>query len=134
MSDLKVNKARLLRIAAVLAVVVIVAGVIAGCGAEPTATPAPTQAPAPTVEAPGEAPTVAPTATAAASQAADPNEEYYLLSVLAGHEYWQDMKVGFEDAAKLRGVKGIYTGPADSDGQAPRSRLVLPRFRWMKFS
>jgi ribose transport system substrate-binding protein len=50
-------------------------------------------------------------------------ETYYLLSVLSGHEYWIDMKKGFEDAAKFMGVTGIYTGPVEYDTPAQAAQL-----------
>ncbi|MDR1832604.1 MAG: substrate-binding domain-containing protein [Fusobacteriaceae bacterium] len=45
----------------------------------------------------------------------DPKEEYYMVTFLSGIDYWKICFDGMEDAAKLYGVKAIYTGQADAD-------------------
>lgn len=44
-----------------------------------------------------------------------PKEEYYMVTFASGIEYWRGCFKGMEDAAKLLGVKAIYTGAPHSD-------------------
>lgn len=43
------------------------------------------------------------------------NEEYYMITFMSGLEYWKSCYQGFEDAAKIYGVKTVYTGAQQFD-------------------
>lgn len=45
----------------------------------------------------------------------DSKEEYYMVTFVSGIEYWKGCFAGMEDAAKLLGVKAIYTGAPQAD-------------------
>ncbi|HEX2953417.1 MAG TPA: substrate-binding domain-containing protein, partial [Bacillota bacterium] len=45
----------------------------------------------------------------------DPKEEYYMVTFASGIEYWRDCFAGMKGAAKLLGVKAIYTGAPQAD-------------------
>lgn len=45
----------------------------------------------------------------------DPGEEYYMVTFASGIEYWRDCFTGMKDAARLLGVKAIYTGAPQAD-------------------
>ncbi len=47
--------------------------------------------------------------------AGNPKEEYYMVTFVSGIEYWRGCFKGMEDAAKLLGVKAIYTGAPQAD-------------------
>lgn len=42
-------------------------------------------------------------------------EEYYMVTFVSGIEYWRGCFKGMEEAAKLLGVKAIYTGAPQAD-------------------
>lgn len=44
-----------------------------------------------------------------------PKEAYYMVTFLSGIEYWKGCYKGFEEAAKLFGVKTVYTGANQYD-------------------
>jgi len=54
-------------------------------------------------------------AKAASPLIGDPSEEYYMVTFLSGIDYWKICFDGMEDAAKLYGVKAVYTGQSDAD-------------------
>ena len=45
----------------------------------------------------------------------NPKEEYYMVTFVSGIEYWRGCFKGMQDAAKLLGVKAIYTGAPQAD-------------------
>ncbi|QGP92539.1 Fructose import binding protein FrcB [Neomoorella glycerini] len=51
------------------------------------------------------------------------NEEYVMVSNVAGHPYWLDAQDGGRDAAAELGVKWTYTGPSDFNTAAQVTTL-----------
>jgi ribose transport system substrate-binding protein len=45
----------------------------------------------------------------------NPKEEYYMVTFASGIEYWRGCFKGMQDAAKLFGVRAIYTGAPQAD-------------------
>jgi ribose transport system substrate-binding protein len=50
-----------------------------------------------------------------AVRAAPADEEYYMITFMSGLEYWKSCYAGFQDAAKIYGVKTAYTGAQQFD-------------------
>jgi ribose transport system substrate-binding protein len=89
-----------LALLALLTVVVLLA--TSGCGQKPPAT-GPTTGPAPGPS------------SAATPPAANPNEEYVMIGISTGVEYWNANKQGLMDVCQELGVKGTFTGPQDQN-------------------
>jgi len=54
-------------------------------------------------------------AVEADTMAAGSDEVYYMVTFLAGIDFWKGVYAGFEDAAKLYGAKTEYTGSVEYD-------------------
>jgi len=81
----------------ILLTLVVLVAVLAGCPKPPP--PAST----------GPQPTGAKTAPASA------NEEYVMIGISTGVEYWNANKAGLDDVCAELGVKGTFTGPQDQN-------------------
>jgi len=54
---------------------------------------------------------------------AGPNEEYVMIGISTGVEYWNANKAGLEDVCRELGVKATFTGPQDQDPPAQATQL-----------
>jgi ribose transport system substrate-binding protein len=55
--------------------------------------------------------------------AASSNEEYVMIGISTGAEYWNANKAGLEDACAELGVKATFTGPTDQNPQVQADQL-----------
>ena len=55
------------------------------------------------------------------------DQEYVIVSIVATHPFWNDLKNGAQDAADDLGVKFSYVGPAgfDVEGQVQTMEQIL---------
>lgn len=52
---------------------------------------------------------------AKSSYVGDKSQEFYMITSVSGLDYWKGCYKGFEDAARILGVKTVYAGPTEPD-------------------